>query len=110
MEVCMTRLREKAQGHTKQVVGQMIGDDQLVLEGKRQVGEAESERSSAHYSDRGIVKDEKAEEQPKEKERVQTVHKTDANDSVSKEETRNPNPGKVGKKLLQGQEKRKPAI
>jgi uncharacterized protein YjbJ (UPF0337 family) len=110
MEVCMTRLREKAQGHTKQVVGQMIGDDQLVLEGKRQVGEAESERSSAHHSDHGIVKDEKAEEQPKDKERVQTVHKTDANDSVSKEETRNPNPGKVGKKLLQGQEKRKPAI
>ena len=79
----------------------MIGDDQLVLEGKRQVREAESERSSAHHSDRGIVKDEKAEEQPKDKERVQTVHKTQANDSVSKEETRNPNPGKGGKKLLQ---------
>ena len=30
----MTRLQEKAQGRIKQVVGQMIGDDKLVLEGK----------------------------------------------------------------------------
>jgi uncharacterized protein YjbJ (UPF0337 family) len=89
----MTRLRQKAQGHTKQAVGQMIGDDQLVLEGKRQVREAESEHSSAHHSNHGIVKDEKAQEQPTDKERAQTAHKTDANGSVSREETRNANPG-----------------
>jgi len=34
MESTMNRLREKAQGRTKQAVGQMVGDDQLVLEGK----------------------------------------------------------------------------
>ena len=80
----MTRLQEKAQGHTKQTVGQMIGDDKLVLEGKDQVRKAEGEQ----HSDHGIVRNEKAEEQPKDKQRAQTAHKTDAKDSVSKDETR----------------------
>jgi hypothetical protein len=35
------------------------------------------EERSKRYSDHGIVKDEKAEEQPKDKRRAQTVHKTD---------------------------------
>ncbi|MGN6310182.1 MAG: hypothetical protein ACTHNN_11565 [Xanthobacteraceae bacterium] len=35
------------------------------------------ERHSKRYSDHGIVKDEKAEEQPKDKRRAQSVHKTD---------------------------------
>ena len=39
----MTKLREKAQGRTKQIVGQMIGDDQLVHEGKEQERKAEKE-------------------------------------------------------------------
>lgn len=34
------------------------------------------ENRSKQYSDHGIVKDEKAEEQPKDKRRAQTVHKT----------------------------------
>jgi hypothetical protein len=38
--------------------------------------------------DHGIVRNEKAEEQPKDKQRAQTAHNTDAKDSVSKEETR----------------------
>lgn len=37
----MTRLQEKAQGRTKQVVGQMIGDDKLVVEGKAEERRAE---------------------------------------------------------------------
>jgi uncharacterized protein YjbJ (UPF0337 family) len=81
----MTKLQEKAQGHTKQAVGQMIGDDQLVREGKDQVRKAEGEPA---YSDHGIVRNEKAEEQPKDKKRAQTVHKSDAKDSVSKDATR----------------------
>jgi uncharacterized protein YjbJ (UPF0337 family) len=32
----MNKLRDKAQGRTKQVVGQMVGDDALVNEGKEQ--------------------------------------------------------------------------
>jgi uncharacterized protein YjbJ (UPF0337 family) len=39
----MTQLREKAQGQTKQIVGQIVGDDQLVQEGKEQVRHAEKE-------------------------------------------------------------------
>lgn len=89
----MTRLREKVQGHTKQTIGQMIGDDQLVSEDKQQVREAEGENPAAQHSDHGIVKDGMAAEQPKDKERAQTVHKADARDSVSKEETRNPKSG-----------------
>jgi uncharacterized protein YjbJ (UPF0337 family) len=37
----MTRFKEKAQGQVKQAVGQMVGDDQLVLEGKKQQHDAE---------------------------------------------------------------------
>jgi uncharacterized protein YjbJ (UPF0337 family) len=80
----MTRIQERAQGHTKQAIGQMVGDDKLVLEGKDQVRKAEAEQTSDH----GIVRNEKAEEQPKDKQRAQTAHKTDARDSVSREQTR----------------------
>jgi uncharacterized protein YjbJ (UPF0337 family) len=37
----MTRLHDKAQGHTKQIIGQMIGDEKLALEGKEDVREAD---------------------------------------------------------------------
>lgn len=43
----MTRLQEKAQGRTKQVVGQMIGDDKLVLEGKAEERRAEEAEEKA---------------------------------------------------------------
>ncbi len=39
----MSRLQKKAEGRTKQIVGQMIGDDKLVQEGKEEVRLAESE-------------------------------------------------------------------
>jgi hypothetical protein len=83
----MTRIQEKAQGHTKQAVGRMIGDDKLVLEGKDQVRQADGEPASRH-SDHGIVRNEKGEEQPKDKQRAQAAHKTDVKDSVSKDATR----------------------
>jgi uncharacterized protein YjbJ (UPF0337 family) len=41
MEVQMTRLQEKARGRTKQAVGQMIGDDKMVVEGKEEERHAE---------------------------------------------------------------------
>ena len=81
----MTRIQEKAQGHTKQAVGQMVGDDKLVLEGKDQVRKADGEE---RHSDHGIVSNEKAEDQPKDKQRAQTAHKTGAENSASKDETR----------------------
>ena len=46
----MSTFREKAQGRTKQMVGQMIGDELLVEEGKDQERKAEqpSESSDDH--------------------------------------------------------------
>ena len=37
----MTKVREKAQGFTKQIVGQMVGDELLVEEGKEQERKAD---------------------------------------------------------------------
>jgi uncharacterized protein YjbJ (UPF0337 family) len=47
MEACMTKLQEKAQGRTKQAVGQIVGDDKLVQEGKQQVRKAEKSEGKA---------------------------------------------------------------
>lgn len=46
MEVPMTRFQEKAQGITKRTVGQMIGDDRLVLEGEEQEQRAEKKEAA----------------------------------------------------------------
>jgi uncharacterized protein YjbJ (UPF0337 family) len=43
----MSTFREKAQGRTRQMVGEMIGDQQLVEEGKEQVQKAEQESRSS---------------------------------------------------------------
>jgi hypothetical protein len=42
------------------------------------------------HSDQGIVKDKRAEEQPRDKKRAQSVHKTDWKGSPSREATRDP--------------------
>lgn len=42
------------------------------------------------HSDQGIVKDKRAEEQPGDKQRAQTVHKTGQKSSPSREATRDP--------------------
>ena len=41
-------------------------------------------------SDQGIVRDEKGQEQPADKDRAQTAHKVDPKKSVSREATRDP--------------------
>ena len=48
------------------------------------------ERGAMKHSDHGIVKNEKAEEQPADRRRAQTAHRTDPDRSVSREETRDP--------------------
>jgi uncharacterized protein YjbJ (UPF0337 family) len=83
----MSRLHEKAQGHTQQFVGQLIGDDRLVSEGKQQVSAADGDDADRH-SDQGIVRDQKGEEQPKDKKRAQTVHTGGPDNSASRENTR----------------------
>lgn len=42
------------------------------------------------HSDHGIVKDKRAEDQPRDKQRAQAVHKTDSKGSPSREATRDP--------------------
>ena len=49
------------------------------------------------HSDQGIVKNKKAEEQPKEKQRAQAVHATDPDKSVSREATRDDKAGDSNK-------------
>jgi hypothetical protein len=48
------------------------------------------QEDSMGNSSQGIVKDKKGQEQPADKERAQTVHKTDPDRSVSREATRDP--------------------
>ena len=43
LESAVSKFREKAQGRTKQTVGQMIGDEELVREGKEQEQQADRE-------------------------------------------------------------------
>lgn len=43
----MTKLQEKAEAQVKQIVGQMIGDDQLVQEGKEQQHHADEAELAA---------------------------------------------------------------
>ena len=44
----MSKLREKTQGLTKQVVGQMVGDEALVREGKEQEQNADRQGETRH--------------------------------------------------------------
>jgi hypothetical protein len=48
-------------------------------------------------SDHGIVRDKRGEEQPRDKQRAQTVHKTGSKSSPSKEATRDPKLNDAGK-------------
>ncbi|MBV8925543.1 MAG: hypothetical protein JOZ74_09275 [Bradyrhizobium sp.] len=43
----MSRLQEKVQARTKQAIGQMIGDDKLIVEGKEQERHAEEPQQGA---------------------------------------------------------------
>lgn len=74
----MTKLREKAQGQVKQAVGQIVGDNQLVLEGKEL--QRHAERASDPSDQRGSKK-----EEPKDKRRMQKASKTDVNKPASEQ-------------------------
>src|SRR5205085_7673533 len=93
--LAMSKFREKAEAQTKQIIGQMLGDEQLVEEGQEQLRHADEgggDRDSWHReqsgmpkqhpprageTDQGIVRDERAQEQPKDKERAQRVSRVD---------------------------------
>jgi uncharacterized protein YjbJ (UPF0337 family) len=79
MEIVMTKFKEKVQGQVKQAVGQMVGDDQLVLEGKKQ--QRDSERA-ANTSEHGRSK---GKEQQKDKSLIQNAPKMDVNKPTSEQ-------------------------
>jgi hypothetical protein len=72
----MSKFQERAEAQTKQIIGQMLGDELLVQEGKKQQREA-TEPESSGGKDQGIVRDERGQEQPRDKERAQRVSRVD---------------------------------
>ena len=70
----MSKFQQKAEAQTKQIIGQMLGDELLVQEGKREATELEP---STGGHDQGIVRDERGQEQPRDKERAQRVSRVD---------------------------------
>ena len=70
----MSKFQQKAEAQTKQIIGQMLGDELRVQEGKREATEPEP---SAGGHDQGIVRDERGQEQPRDKERAQRVSRVD---------------------------------
>jgi hypothetical protein len=75
----MSKFQQKAEAQTKQIIGQMLGDQLLVEEGKKQQREA-TEPGRGHDDeghDQGIVRDERGQEQPRDKERAQHVSRVD---------------------------------
>jgi hypothetical protein len=78
----MSKFQQKAEAQTKQLIGQMLGDELLVEEGKEQQREAMEPGSSGDRHDdarhdQGIVRDERGQEQPADKERAQRVSTVD---------------------------------
>jgi hypothetical protein len=90
----MSKFQQKAEAQTKQIIGQMLGDELLVEEGKEQQRQATepgatAERHDDDRHDQGIVLDERGQEQPRDKERAQRVSRVDRGGDP---------PGKKGKK------------
>ncbi|KRQ92691.1 hypothetical protein [Bradyrhizobium valentinum] len=77
----MSKFQQKAEAQTKQIIGQMLGDERLVQEAKEQQREAAEPGSTARRHDdrydQGIVRDERGQEQPRDKERAQRVSRVD---------------------------------
>jgi hypothetical protein len=85
----MSKFHERVEAQTKQVIGQMLGDELLVQEGKKQQEKATGSGPSDSGHDQGIVRDERGQEQPADKERAQHVSRLDrGGDPPEKRKTR----------------------
>jgi hypothetical protein len=76
-EAAMTKFHERTEAQTKQIIGQMPGDEKPVQVGKKQQRHATESGSSDDGHDQGIVRDERGQEQPRDKERAQRVSRVD---------------------------------
>ena len=73
----MSKFHDKAEAQAKQIIGQMFGDELLVREGREQLGHATGKFSPSGGSDHGIVRDERGQEHPRDKDRAQQVSRVD---------------------------------
>jgi hypothetical protein len=73
----MSKFQQKAEAQTRQNIGQMLSDELLGQEGIEQQREATEPEPSAGGHDQGIVRDERGQEQPRDKERAQRVSRVD---------------------------------
>lgn len=73
----MGTFHERAEAQTRQIIGKMIGDELLVQDGKRQQDDATDSPPQEGGKHQGIVRDERGQEQPTDKERAQRVSRTD---------------------------------
>jgi hypothetical protein len=76
-EAIMSKFHDKAEAQTKQIIGQMLGDELLVREGREQFEQATDGASSPGHGDQGIVRDGRGQEHPRDKERAQRVTRVD---------------------------------
>jgi hypothetical protein len=85
-EPIMSKFQERAEAQTRQIIGQMLGDELLVQEGKAQQRDAteppaqDKDGGKDSDKDQGIVRDERGQEQPRDKERAQRVSRVDKGD------------------------------
>jgi hypothetical protein len=76
----MTKFHDRAEAQTKQIIGQMLGDEKLVQEGAKEYRDATEPKGSGDGHKQGIVRDERGQEQPRDKDRAQHVSRVDRGD------------------------------
>jgi hypothetical protein len=79
-EAIMSKFQERTEAQTKPTIGQMLGDESSVQESKEQRGNATEPPSPGGSHDQGIVRDERGQEQPRDKERAQRVSRVNRGD------------------------------
>ncbi len=77
----MSKFQQKAEAQTKQIIGQMLGDELLVEEGNRAAARSDGAGARRHDqdgNDQGIVRDERGQRSsPATSERAQRVSRVD---------------------------------
>ena len=98
----MSKFHDKAEAQTKQIIGQMLGDELLVREGREQLEQTAERASPAGGEDQGIVRDERGQEQPRDKERAQRVSRVDRGGDPpgqkASDPATTPQPGRKGRR------------
>ena len=73
----MSKFQQKAEAQTRQIIGQMLGDQLLVEEGKEQERQATEPGRDHHDHSGHVVRDERGQERPCDKERAERVSRVD---------------------------------